>query len=158
MPARRQRGFGYIEAVTSVVVMGTAVAMGLHTFGAFARGAVFDRETAIATELAAQLAAEIRCQAFEDPGTTILFGPETGESDGTRQYFDDVDDYNGWTARPPKRRDGSSMTEYSSFSQNVVVAYDGSTDLKKITITIAKEGKKRAEVVMLRARHDADMP
>lgn len=156
MSARRQRGFGYIEAVISVVIMGTAVAMALHTFGAFARGAVFDRETAIATELAAQMAAEIRCQAFEDPNTTAVFGPETGESDGTRQYFDDVDDYNGWTATPPKRRDGTVMTEYTGYTQAVVVAYDGSTDLKKITVTITKDGKKRAEVVMLRARHDAD--
>lgn len=156
MSGRRQRGFGYIEAVISVVIMGTAVAMALHTFGAFARGAVFDRETAIATELAAQLAAEIRAQAFEDPGSTILFGPETGESDGTRQYFDDVDDYNGWTATPPKQRGGTSMTEYPNFTQSVVVVYDGSTDLKKITVTITKDGKTRAQVVLLRARHDAD--
>ncbi|MBP7933285.1 MAG: hypothetical protein KA354_01440 [Phycisphaerae bacterium] len=156
MSARLQLGFGYIEAVVSVAVIGTTVAMALHTFGSFARGALFDRETAIATELAAQLAAEIRPQAFEDPGSTIVFGPETDETDGTRQDFDDVDDYNGWTATPPQRRDGTPMGEYPNFSQNVVVEFDGSTDLKKITVTIAKDGKARAELHLLRARHDAD--
>lgn len=158
MSGRRQRGFGYIEAVISTVVMGTAVATALHTFGAFASGVLFDRETAIGTELAAALAAEIRSQPFEDPGAIVVFGPETGEADGTRRHFDDVDDYSGWMATPPQHSNGTAMIEYPNFSQSVVVAYDGSTDLKKITVTIAKEGKKRAEVVLLRARHDADLP
>ncbi|HOW72020.1 MAG TPA: hypothetical protein PKY77_15580 [Phycisphaerae bacterium] len=156
MQARQRRGFGYIEAVISVVILGSAVAMALHTFGAFARGALFDRETTIATELAAQLAAEIRSQAFEDPGATIVFGPEADETDGTRQDFDDVDDYNGWTATPPQQRDGTPMDEYPKFSQNAVVEYDGSTDLKKITVTVAKDGQVRAELLLLRARHDAE--
>jgi len=151
----RRRAIGYLEAVMAAAVLGIALAAGLTAYGAFAQGVAADREVTIATELAAQLAAEIRTRAFEDPVAPI-FGPETGENDGTRLQFDDVDDYDGWSASPPKLRDGTAMTEFAGFAQQVSVTNDLARGLKVITITISKGGKKRAELVLARARHDAD--
>ncbi len=152
------RGFTLAEVVVSVTVVSLAVVAGLTTFGAFARGAAADRETAVATELAAQLAAEIRAQAFEEPVGTAGFGPEPGEADGTRCYFDDVDDFDGWTASPPMQRDGTVMTDYADYSQEVAVqGWSPYTvaDFKTIRVTVKKNGRVRAEIVLLRSRNNA---
>jgi hypothetical protein len=151
----RHRGIAYVDVFVSMVVVSLAIVAGLNAFGVFAREGRADRETAIATELAAQLAAEIRGQAFED-SSAPLFGPEVGETDGTRSSFDDVDDYNNWSASPPKRRDGTVMTDYQGYTQEVAVALYGSANQKKITVTIKKDGRTRAEFVLLRSRNDAE--
>ena len=151
----RRRAIGYIEAVMAAAVLGIGLAAGLTAYGAFAQGVAADREAAIATDLAAQLAAEIRTKAFEDPSAPI-WGPESGENDGTRLQFDDVDDYDGWSASPQKLRDGTVMTEFAGFAQQVSVTNDLVRGWKAITVTISKGGKKRAELIMARARYDAD--
>jgi Tfp pilus assembly protein PilV len=154
----RHRGMSYVEVVISVLVLGLAVVAALNAFAGFARGSMSDGGTAIATELAAQLAAEIRAKVFEDPGATVLFGPEPGEANGTRANFDDVDDYNNWSASPPQRRDGTAMAEYQGYTQQVAVELYGANDLKKITVTIKKNGQTLAEIALLRSRNDAEMP
>ncbi|HSW44535.1 MAG TPA: hypothetical protein VLM89_03085 [Phycisphaerae bacterium] len=150
-----RRAVSYIEVVVAVAVLGTGMAMGLGTYGAFARGAAGTREMAAATELAAQLAAEIRTQAFED-AVQPVFGPEPGESDGTRMNFDDVDDYHNYSASPPKLRDGTTLTDFTGYAQRVTVVSNVSTGLRVITVTITVNGRKRAEIVLARARHGAD--
>lgn len=156
MNHNRRLGIAFVDVLVSLVILSVAVVAGMNTFGAFARQGVADRETAIATELAAQLAAEIRAQPFEEPTATPVFGTESGEADGTRRRFDDVDDYNGWTASPPQLRDGTIMTDYQGYTRSVTVECWGSTDLKKITVTIKKDDRTRAEIILLRSRNDAE--
>ena len=151
----RRRGIAYVDVFVSMVIVSLAIVAGLHAFGVFAKGSLSDRDTAIAMELASQLAAEIRGQAFEDSGAPV-FGPESGETDGTRNSFDDVDDYNNWSASPPKRRDGTAMTDYQDYTQQASVALYGSANQKKITVTIKKGDRVLAEVVLLRSRNDAE--
>ncbi len=150
-----RKAIAYLEALIAAAVMGVGMAAGLSAYGAFAQGVAADSETAVATELAAQLAAEIAAQAYEDPINPV-WGPESGESNGTRTLFDDVDDYDGWEATPPSLPDGTVLSEFAGYRQQVSVTHESARKWKTITVTITKGSKKRAELTLLRANHDAD--
>jgi hypothetical protein len=144
-----------VEAVVAIAILGSSLAMAVNVFAAFARNSAANRETALATELAAQLAAEIHNCIYEEYVESPI-GRESGEDDGTRLYFEDVDDYDAYYASPPQLRDGTVLTDLAGFAQNVSVVFDGSTAHKKITVTITRNGLKRAEIVLGRSRHNAD--
>jgi len=150
-----RRAVSYVEAVVAVAILGSSLAMAANVFAAYARNAAAEREIVLATELAAQLAAEIHnCIYEESLGSEI--GLESGEDDGTRLNFEDVDDYDGYSACPPQLRDGTVLTDLADFAQNVSVVFDGSSEHKKITVTITCKGLKRAEIILGRSRHNAD--
>ncbi len=151
----RRRAVAYLEALIASAVMGVGMAAGLTAYGAFAQGVAADREMAVATELAAQLAAEISTKTYED-SVNPVFGPESGENNGTRTLFDDVDDYDRWDATPPKLADGTVLNEFAGYRQQVSVSYDSTRKWKTIAVTITKGSRKRAELTLLRAKHDAD--
>ena len=88
-------------------------------------------------------------------------GAESGE---TRANYDDVDDYNGWTASPPELSDGTALSlgGYTRSAKIIHVVFDdpttesGSyTGMKRITVTVSKNGTQLAQVSMLRT-HSAD--
>lgn len=159
--------FSYVEALISVVILGTGIVAGLHLYGSFARGMVIDSETAVAQQLAADLMAEIMNQAFEDPALAVgSFGP--GGDESTRRDFDDVDDYDGWTESPPADPDGAPLAGgvYTGYQRQVTVwnvdpatlstpAGDGTTAAKAIQVVVSRNGRQRAVVTAHRTRHRA---
>lgn len=165
-PYSRRRSFSYIEAVGSVVVLGLAVVTGLHMHGSYIRGITVDVDTVAARELASGLMAEILWQSYEDPALNPgSFGRGAGETE--RADFDDVDDYDGWTESPPQKPDGTPMTDsqYDGFQRTVTVVNvddatmgsvvtDGTSAAKRITVTVNRDGKWRAQLVAYRTRHD----
>lgn len=82
-----------------------------------------------------------------DVGGTNYIGTETGEGTSTRADFDDVDDYDGWTASPPVERDGTAVAGYDGWTRNVTVEYinplapggaavNSDAGAKRITVTV----------------------
>jgi hypothetical protein len=82
-------------------------------------------------------------------------GPEAGEATGgTRANFDDVDDYNGWSASPPVNKEGTPHANASEFMTSVTVDYVDPDDLthavgsemgvKRIGVTVTKDGRTLA--------------
>ena len=92
-----------ILAITIAALAGSVLLLGTTTSLETTRKSMY---AAIARGMAQQLMDEIvGCRYFEsggNPYSTVL-GPETGETTGgTRQLFDDSDDYNGLRTKPPK--------------------------------------------------------
>ena len=154
----RRGGFTLVEAAVSVAVMGGLVVASLYALGGEARGRSVQTAGSVADGLAANLLSEILQGKYVDP-TSPTFGPEAGESNGTRSAFEDVDDYNGWTECPPQNKDGTTLTGYTGWRRSVVVAYvapatlavsASDTGLKKITVTVTDPQNRQTVVSALR--------
>jgi len=149
----------------SMVILSTAVTAGFSTYGAFAKGALYDAEAVVAQELAAQLMTEIRSRDFEDADYGAgSFG--LGVDELLRTDYDDVDDYDGWSASPPEMPDGTDMTGYSGYVRSVIITNvddatlsadqtDGSTESKRIVVTVTRNGKLRARLTGYRIKQNA---
>jgi hypothetical protein len=155
---RHRRGFSLVEATISSLIVGTMVVASLALIGSTARSQTVHAHREVALALAHELMAEIvhTRYAEPDPVPTPIFGPETNESNTpmTRQNFDDVDDFHGWTSSPPQDGAGTELLNFAAYERRVNVEYvspldpggSGSTSdlsnvgLKRITVTVTSEG------------------
>jgi len=150
--------------VVSVLILSLAIVSSLHAYGTYAKGALIRSEAGAAHGLATELIAEIAAQDYEEPGAAVgTFGPESGEN--TRASFDDVDDYDGWTEKPPTDRAGTALTDYTAHARSVTVTNvdeatlsnarsDGSTGAKRIVVSVTCNGRLRARLETIRMRID----
>jgi prepilin-type N-terminal cleavage/methylation domain-containing protein len=147
-----------VEVITCLVILGIAVAAGAQAMASFAAGSRIWQDRSTAIELAHALMAEINA-----PSGTNIIGREAGESADDRRTYDDIDDYNGWDATPPKDMTNAPMTAYAGFRQQVEVSFDESVSpaavaalqtgcCKKIKVTISRDGKVLARLVTIRAK------
>lgn len=159
-PSRQRTGLTLVETVLSVVIMTTMIVMALGTFGTLVKSGKTNNSRLLATALAQQLAAEIVQNPYSDPTVPNVFGLETGEANGTRANFDDVDDYNAWTESPPQLKDGTTIAGLTGWTRQVAVEWlDGDTlatsttdkGLKKITVTVTDPQNVKTSVVTLRS-------
>jgi hypothetical protein len=107
--------------------------------------------------LAESLMSEILQQGYQEPGTSYVFGRETGESDLTRTAYDDVDDYQGWTQSPPVAKDGTALPNSANWRRTVTVEWvdpldpqqvrGSETGAKRITVVAAFRNTPQATVV-----------
>jgi len=161
--SRRQAGFTLIEAALSTAVVAIMFVTALNTVGA---ARVAQQRAALIGEgrmFAESLMAEICLQAYQEPGTTWVFGRETGESDTVRTAYDDVDDYHGWTETTLTAKDGSPLPNAVGWSRTVTVEWVDPTlpkqvkatesGAKRITVEAAFRGVPRATVVGVRANY-----
>jgi hypothetical protein len=103
---------------------------------------------------------EILQHSYEDPDGSPVFGPEAGETGGTRAAYDDVDDYDGWTATPPQQRDGTAIPKGAGWTREVAVDWVQSNNLtlgsmtdtgvKRITVTVKYNDLVAASLVAVR--------
>jgi MSHA pilin protein MshD len=155
----KNRGFTMIEAATAVAIVGILLAASAGALSAIARIQRIQLERRGAYALAEQLMGEIVQQYFSDQNNPPVFGPEAGE---TRPIFDDVDDYNGYSASPPVQKNGAAMPGYAGWTESVAVAYVdpnnpantlSSSTLKRITVTISSASGKQYSLVGLRSQY-----
>ncbi len=155
------RGFTLIEAVISIVLVGVLLVAAINTLGATAVSKRNIEHQARGYTLAADLMAEILNQAYEEPVDTPGFGRESGESGGDRVDWDDVDDYDGWSATPPETKDGEPLDGYDQWTRSVEVAFvkptslnelGADTGVKRITVTASFNGVPAAELVAIRTQ------
>ncbi len=154
-------GLTLVETVLSLVLAGVLIIMALGTFGSVARGQQGTYNRYMASVLASQLMTEVLQYPYREVVGQAVFGPEPGEATGTRNLFEDVDDYHNWTETPPQLKDGTVMPGLTGWRRTVTVEYlnpdtmavSGTTDtgLKRITVTVSDPCGIQMAVVALRA-------
>jgi hypothetical protein len=161
----RRAGTSLAEVAVSTLIVGILLTASLSTALRVTQSRMAASDAAYASQLAHDLAAEIISRLYTDPtsGGTAL-GPETGEALGSRAGFDDVDDYDNWQESPPQDRNGNLLTTSTAWRRRVKVEYVDSTllsqtllgvddGIKRITVTVEKQGVERSVVSMLRTRN-----
>jgi MSHA pilin protein MshD len=144
---RPRDAFTLIECLVSVLIVGVVLVAAVGTFGQIAKGRQNQIDRTAGVTLGEQLLAEILQCYFKEPGSaSTTLGPDAGET--ARSMFDDVDDYDGQTASPPKLRDGTAMSEYVGWTRSVQVicvkpdqpntpiSTGDAQVLKRITVTV----------------------
>jgi MSHA pilin protein MshD len=118
---RARRALSLVEVVASTMIVGMMAVATLDSLGAATRSSDAIGNRAIAAGLADDLVSEILQQPYSDPNGSAVFGHESGEATSPRSAFDDVDDYNGWTASPPQNRDGTTISDRTNWRQTVTI-------------------------------------
>ena len=117
-------GVSLIEVMVSMVLISTLMLVSLTATGNLLRTDVQQRDENQGQQLAAQFLDEVSSMDFRDRIDPI-HGLESDENAKDRQTFDDVDDYNRYTATPPTHRDGTTINNYDGWSIAVsVIAAD----------------------------------
>jgi type II secretory pathway pseudopilin PulG len=155
-----RRSLTLAEMIVSMVIVGVMLVAALNTVGASKMGQLKTGDRAKGTLLAQQLMSEILRQSYEEQGETPAFGRETAELSTNRVEYDDVDDYDGWSASPPQRKDGTVIPGLEGWTRSVRVAWVAPADLsqevafdtrvKRITVAVAQDVVVVASMVALR--------
>lgn len=157
----RLAGFTMVECAVAMLLTSVLMVISLGALAASKRREAATVDQLRAEQIACDLMNEILNQAYQEPGGTVLFGPETGETGGTRAAFDDVDDYAGWTSTPPNDRSGTAIPGFTGWTRRVTVEWADpttlavspgkNTGLKRITVTVLRQSKTMATVVAYRS-------
>lgn len=156
----RRRAISIIEGLVSMILVSGLLVVSLDMCGAAVTSSKGMFEQARGRFLAQGLLSEILANAFEEPPPdSPAFGKETGEMIGTRIMFDDVDDYDTWTASPPQRKDGTDLAGFDGWTRKVQVRYlnattllvwPTSTGIKRIVVTVEHNGGVVATMTAVR--------
>jgi len=150
---RTRRGFSMMEAVVCIALVGVALVAAMRTVGASARAQTITQRQAIGTMLAAELMAEIMAQAYAEPeGLTILL-TEVNDVAGNRSTYDDVDDYDGWSSKPPKDRGNNALSGYTAWRRSVDVDMVRASNLDGDPLILGDSGVKRIVVRVYHGDH-----
>jgi len=158
-----RRGISMAETIVSTLIIGFVLVGTLQIIGPMVRSSTVHANKLIATNLANELMEEIITKKFTDPDEDAgdLLGVDTGERSENRNDFDDVDDYQSWTSTPPKLSTNQTNTAIPGWTRTVKIVHveisDPSVDsasatgLKKITVTVSKDGTQLASIVSLQS-------
>lgn len=142
----RRTGFGFVETVFSILLVGGVLVAALNSVGAATTGRNHAESRARGQLLAESLMAEILAQAYQDESMLGTMGLESGEADVNRMKFDDVDDYRNYTDSPPSLRDGTLIEGFSHWTRTVSVVRADATSLNSIAMT--DSGLKRIRITV----------
>lgn len=182
----RASGLGLVDAIMSIAIVSGLLVGSLSMLGAVTKAGMIQAEKSQGGALAQQLMQEILHFSYEEPATESgsigdkgdssgmstdpmtqlpvppVFGPESGESGGNRKKFDDVDDYLGWSASPPEKKDGTKLAKKVGYTRQVDVAYVDPTNptsvfgtdqgLKRIIVTVTDSNGKSTTLTALKGR------
>jgi MSHA pilin protein MshD len=150
-----------VEAVVSIAIIGVMLVAALNTVGASqtTQKKMGDRNRAML--LAQDLMSEIFQQSYIEPDDPDgLIGMEGGEDSGKRDRFDDVDDYDGWSASPPEEKDGTVLVDFDGWRRSAAVDWVNPVDateelgtntgVKRITVSVTLDDVPLATLVALR--------
>ncbi|RIK79176.1 MAG: hypothetical protein DCC67_10760 [Planctomycetota bacterium] len=157
---RWRSGLSLVETVVSAMLVAVVLLGSMDLLGAVTRDRTATSDKIRGDLMAHGLMAEILSSRYVDEGALPLFGPELGEATGNRSSFDDVDDYNGWSASPPQDRNGAEMPNGSGWRHAATVEFvlaDSpatvsllDTGVKRITVVVQRNGRTMAKLVSLR--------
>ncbi|MBT4863611.1 MAG: hypothetical protein HON53_00635 [Planctomycetaceae bacterium] len=161
-----RRGLSLIEVVVSTLLVGLVLVTSMKTVGGVIRTWQVSEEQHDGMALAVELMTEVlQARYIEEGGSDKFLELETGESATDRSAWDDTDDYDDWSASPPKSKDNTSLTDYTGWTRAINVQKVHSNDptsalndnaddqgLRKITITVTAPDSTQTVLVGLRAR------
>lgn len=165
-PGQARLGLSLIEVTISVVIVSVMMVAALTTVSSVMRARQVGQNGQVARTLAEMLMAEIMSKEYQDPETVgKSFGLETGEAaTGNRSLFDDVDDYDGWSASPPQWPDGVVIPSRQDWTRSVDVVCISPGDLnmelptgwdfglKRITVTVSYNGEEMVTLMAIRGQ------
>jgi type II secretory pathway pseudopilin PulG len=147
----RRAGFSYVEILLAAVIISVLLVSALRLFGNIGRSRQTITEQDLSASLALQMIEEIKQLPYRDPLVPDEFGPGADET-ANRAAFDDIDDYDGWTASPPQSRDGTPLNQYVDLTRSVTVRYVAADNFeltaaldegfKEVTIIISKNASQ----------------
>lgn len=159
-PAQR-RGMSITEVVASIVLVSLVMIGALNCVAGITSARMVIADSLKARHLAEQLMAEITNQAYADPNETAVFGVEVTEIATPRSGYDDVDDYDGWSASPPRDHNNAVISGLGGWQRDVSVKLlDAATPelssasdqgLKQIVVTVRKDGRVLAQHISVRS-------
>ena len=159
---KHRRGFSLIEALISLLIVGTLLAASGAAISTAARSSTSQQEMLRGESLARQLLAEIVQKKYQQPSAiTLTLGPETGE---TRATFNDVDDYAGYSETPPADSSGAAIAGYTGWTRSVEVkwadpstlaaaALQAETNVKRIIVTVTAPSGRSWSVSAIRTSY-----
>ncbi len=131
MLGKKGKGFTLIEILIALAVLAMGIAMLITMFTVGMKGVTTNQVRTQATNLAQDLMDEIMGKEFRDPNETPVWGVESGETQGVRTTYDDVDDYSAWKNKAPQNVMGVSLGDaYANFTLSVSVARVNPADLQ----------------------------
>lgn len=155
-------GLTLVEAMISIVVVAIMMTSAVGMLGSTVRTRKVQMGLMQAPALAAELMSEIMAVRYYDPDDTTNWGRELGESTATREAFDDLDDYDGYTSSPPKDKRGLVIPGCSGWTESVtvrkaslsdpMVTSGSATGLRRITVTITDDRGAVTTLVALRCK------
>lgn len=159
----RRPGLSLLEVVISTLIVGLVLVGAMNTTGSVIRSQRMNAERLDANPLAAQLLSEVVANYYTDPEEPAgPIGLETGESGLTREGFDDIDDYHGWTATPPETYDGTEISGYTGWTRTVTVNHanpttgqiaGSETGVKQIQVQVTAPDGTVTSLACLRSDH-----
>jgi MSHA pilin protein MshD len=155
---RGSNGLTLAESVVALFVVALMIVSAMRGVGAAARSRLFQKDRAKGMALAEQLMSEVMQQRYVDPGSSPVFGPETGQ---TRSTYDDVDDYNNLVETPPQDRIGAAVPGCTGWTRSTKVEYmdqgllgtilNTDTGIKRITVTVTSPTGRVTTLVGVRS-------
>ncbi|MFG0331479.1 MAG: hypothetical protein ACF8PN_16450 [Phycisphaerales bacterium] len=148
----RRRGISLIESTICILIVSTMMIAALATVGSARVSSQREADQATGFNLAQGLMNEILGTVYQDPANHAgALGLESDETGGAgRANFDDIDDYHGWSARPPVDRDGKGIANAEGFTRSVTVEWvdaaepgkvsAAETGVKRIVVTVSRDG------------------
>jgi PKD repeat protein len=156
-----RQGTTLIECTAATLMVGFLLVAALSSAGGSLRMTQGIDDRGRAQRLAGDLMNEILLESYQEPDGSISLGLDPGENTGNRAVFDDVDDYSNWNASPPTDPYGNILPGLTGWTQTVSVAWANpttlgsttstNTGLKKMTVTISKNGIQLASIVGYRS-------
>jgi MSHA pilin protein MshD len=156
-PSRfRRGGLTLVECMVALTVLSVAL-MAVTTLAVAGHQHLgYADETSRASRLAKDLVEEIVSKSYVEPGGGV-FGPEDGET--SRDRFDDVDDYNGYSEPAGRLADpaGAPYGEAEqAFSRRVAVAVSSETvpelgrTIAGLTVTVSVRNSRGVQWQVVR--------
>lgn len=144
-----RRALSLAESAISIVIVGVMLVAALNTVAASRMAERKTSDRSLGQMLAQQLMAEIQMQAYADPEYgEDSFGLAAGKVTGNRSLWNDVDDYDGWSASPPQYKDGTALSGLVGWERSVTVDWVGPLDLSQVVGS--NQGAKRIVVTVTR--------
>jgi prepilin-type N-terminal cleavage/methylation domain-containing protein len=145
-------GFTLIEALIATALIGIAIAALMTSNISHSQANAYGMDTSTAEFLVEEVRAMMMSMDFIDPNdVTDTFGTEEGEYDVAD--YDDLDDFDGVTISPPVDISGNVLSDFSEYSQSVIVETLNPADLTsvlddyeskivRISVSIQKNGRE----------------
>lgn len=145
---RRGTGFSLIETVIALLILSTSFVSVLTAVSSSRATYAVAGDRALGNSLAQDLMAEILSQGYIEDGSTLL-GIDGAEALGPgRSQYDDIDDYDGWSASPPAANDGTAIEGMTGYTRSVVIKWVD--PLAPDTVVNSDQGVKRIIVTVKR--------
>ena len=138
----------------------------MQVVGAVIRGRVATGDSALGAGTGHAVDGRDRGElTYIEPASPPSFGREASENNGKRTNWDDVDDYYQWNASPPQDRNGNALPNTSGWKRTASVEWVDPSNpaatvgsdqgLKRITVTVQRNGQVLAKLVALKSDQDS---